>query len=147
MKVTIKRKRGVVKMDFIETLTAIVKEVINEPGIKNDDIFNLVKCSDDYRDFTGWVLSRWANRIENRSQAKKELFERLRPLQLEFEKIRIERERIKTESDPLNIIIKELRELKEQNKLILKELQGNENQAEIYFKKQLVLLKNRENHE
>lgn len=115
------------KMKFIETLTAIVKEVINEPAIiiENDDIENLIKCSDDYRDFTGWVLSRWAYRIKNRSRAKEELFERLRPLQTDFEKLRIERERIKAENDPLNIIIKELRELKGQNSLILKELQAN----------------------
>jgi hypothetical protein len=40
-------------MDFIETLTAIVKEVIKEPcqTIKEDRIEFLVERSDNYRDF------------------------------------------------------------------------------------------------
>jgi hypothetical protein len=72
-----------------------------------------------------WVLYIWTYSQEHKSQVKKELLDRLEPLQPDFEKLRIERERIKAENDPLNIIIKELRELKEQNSLILKELQAN----------------------
>lgn len=115
-------------MDFIETLTAIVKEVIKEPSskIEKDRIESLVKRSGDYRDFITWVLYLWtySNR-EEKSQVKKELLDRLERLQPEFEKLRFERERIKAENDPFIIIIKELREIKEQNYLILKELQAN----------------------
>lgn len=114
-------------MDFIETLMAIVKEVIKEPcqTIEKDRIESLVKRCDNYRDFTIWALYMWLDTQAQKYQAEIELLARLKPLEPEFEKLRVEKERIKTENDPLNIIIKELRELKEQNKLILKELQAN----------------------